>query len=211
MARAKTSPTARLEALRRVKPRLRRFKKDETLSARPMAEFIGVTWPVLRQWCDEFPALEETGAFVRGGNGVEWVFRPREMVAGLTAEFDALVRTGREKAARVRRMVAGANADAIPEDASLDDMRKQLEVSARLRIEREAHGKLVDAEETVGVLQRVFGSMRDAGLRTVQVMDPNGRWTPEQRQMAQDIATGILVAQETAAQNCLKEIHGGAA
>lgn len=211
MARAKTSPAARLEALKRVKPRLRRFKKDETLSAQPMAEFIGVTWKVLRQWCDEYPTLESEGAFVRGGNGVEWVFSPRPTIAGLIAEFDAQVKAARERAARVRRMVAGASADALPEDFSLDDMRKQLEVTARLRIEREAHGALVDAAEMQSVLQKVFGAMRDAGLRTVQVMDPNGRWAPEQRQMAQDIVTGILVAQEGAAQNCMKELNGDAA
>ena len=109
MARAKTSPAARLEALKRVKARLRRFAKGETLSAAPMAEFLGVTWPTLRDWCNDFPALEASGAFVRGGNGIEWVFRPREMHRGLTAEFDAQIKAGRKRTARVRSMVAGSS------------------------------------------------------------------------------------------------------
>lgn len=214
MARAKTSPAARLEALQRVKPRLRRFKRDETLTAKPMSELLGVTWPVLRGWCDEFNALEANGAYVRGGNGIEWVFRPRETVSGLIAEFKAEIEAGRAKASRLKRQVAGDQADRFHEDASLDDMRKQLDVTTRVRIEREAQRELVHVTPLRETLNRTFSDMRDAGLRTLQRMDPNGRWSGEERKFAQEIVTGVLVEQERAAHaaiGAIGKLNGGAA
>lgn len=211
MPAAPASPAARLRRLEAALPKAKKLKRGSTLTAKPMAELIGVTWPVLRGWCDDVPGFEESGVFVRGGNGIEWDFKPVASIRFLMKHFEAEKQARVEAARRIRRAVGGGALEAVPDEYSLDDMAKMVRLSHQVQDHKIRQGELVAAEGVRNPLQRVFSRMQAAGLRAAQEADPNGRWSAETRQAVEDVSRSILLAQERAAQDCLKELNGGAA
>ncbi|QZP06809.1 hypothetical protein [Caenibius sp. WL] len=211
---AKFSPTsarARLRSLEKAKERAAALKRGETMTAQPMAKFLGVSWPVLRGWCDEVEGFEQSGAFERGANGIEYTFRPRKTVDHLLKHFKTLADTAAARSRRTKRIIAGAALDAVPDDYSIDEMNKMFALSMRVQESRERQGQLVEAGSLLEMLRRVFSEMQQAALRAVQEHDPTGQWPVEVRENVENVSRSILLAQERAAQRCLRNMNGGAA
>ncbi len=212
MARQTTSPSVRLRKLAAVTPRVIELPYGTILKLRDMAAMLGVSTPTLRGWCDTFPAFEESGAFERGAEGIEYEFCPVRTIWFLTNHFRGQVRSDQSGIKRLARLAIGENASRqVPEDLSLDDIQKLLRVSTGFQDQKQRQGELVDAVRMRAVLERTFSAIQQAALRAVQEADPTGQMPAEQRMTLEDVSRSILLNQQRAAADCLKEFHGGVA
>lgn len=211
MARPATTPSARLKVLARAKAKAEKMKRGERVTAKPMAELLEVSWPALRGWCDDIPGFAESGAFDRGGNGVEYSFLALKTVNVLIKHFERERDRRAGKARRARKIIGAEGFVDVPEDYGLDETGKMLRLSIEFQDAKARSGELVRRREIVDVLNRTFPEMLQAGLMAAQQADPNGRWSPDQRTAAQTVARMILSAQEKIVQRDLVRIRGGAA
>lgn len=205
------SPSARIARLQLAKARADKFSQRQKLTSVPMAELIGVSWPVLRAWCDDIPALTEKAAFVRGGNGIEWSFMPKRMVAVLIEHFERIQARGVRKATRQRKMSVGDILDDAADGLSLDELGKMVRLNREVREERERQGQLVDVSRVRVAVTTMAGEIQQAALRAAQEQDPNGFWEPKIRESFEDAVQAILLRIERSAQVCLVSLNGSPA
>lgn len=207
MARAATPPSARLLQLKHAKDKAAKLKRGEQLTAQPMADLLGVSWPALRKWCDEVEELTKFNAFVRGGNGVEWAFRPIQTVNALIAHFEAKQKASAKRAQRVKKIVAGNALEGAPEDLSIDELTKMVRLSREIREEQERQGELIDAAKARMAIMSFMSNIQEAALRAAQEQDPNGRWPPEIRVSFETATQNLLVAIERAGRACIAKME----
>lgn len=206
MARAATPPGARLLQLKHAKEKAAKLKRGELLSAQPMAELLGVSWPALRAWSNEVEELTKLDAFVRGGNGVEWAFRPIQTINALIAHFEAKQKASVRRAQRVKKIVAGNALQGAPEDLSIDELTKMVRLSREIREEQVRQGELIEAAEARMAVMSFMSSIQEAALRAAQEQDPNGRWPPEIRESFEAATQNLLVAIERAGHACIQKM-----
>lgn len=211
MARPQTSPAARLRALKAAKDKLPPLKRGETLSMRPMAEVLRVSPKALTAWCDDIPGFEESGVFVRGGNGIEYAFKPRRTIDWLIKHFEKEVQAAAAKSRRTRKIVAGNELDAVPDDYNLDDMRKMVALSETIQANRERQGLLIDAAKASDAFRTYHSRLQSAFLRAAQEQDPQGRWPADIRESFENAIRSVLVETERAGRACLDRLNGGTA
>lgn len=211
MARSATSASARLRALERAKGKARGLSRNATLTARPMADLLGVSWTTLRDWCVELPGFAESGAFDQGSEGIEWVFRPLKVIGFLEKHFRAEQKRSVERSRRVRRIVAGDTLDGVPDEYDLDDLRKLISLSATVQDQREKQGQLTDAAAAATAFRVYHEALQEAALRAAQEQDPNGFWSPEMRESFENAMRSVLLKMQKAGQKCLAALNGNAA
>lgn len=204
-----TSPDARLRKLRSALERAKNVDRREVRSAKPMADLIGVSWPVLRGWCDDIPGFEDSGAFARGGNGIEWEFSPLATVMFLVRHFENVIAHQIDRARKEREEAGLKESDGIP--AHFDPARAAKTVDLRTKVDDAMvrQGRLTDAAKARSILNRLFSDMKSAGYRALHEADPNGRWSPETRVTVETVTREIIRQQERAAQIAVKELNGG--
>lgn len=193
MAAPKSSLTARLQKLEAAQARADKVKRGTRLSAKPMAELLGVTWTSLKDWCDEIAKLEASGAVQRGGNGVEWAFEPKRTVKILIDHFKGV----QEKQARKSREVAASVGLTLPdgEAPSMAEAKDMVNLTLSVTKAAEEQGRYVLAENMVrfltGYNQRVVDQI--LGIRTQ--VDPNGNLPAHIRasidQFLRQVATSV--------------------
>lgn len=213
MARTATSPAARLERLKKSLSKAQAFAKTNrgaTLTAKPMSEMLGVSWPVLRDWCDGIPDFEEK-CFTRGANGIEWAFKPVATVRFLIKHFEAEQAKRLEKAKQVRRAVGGSALDHVPEDMDLDQIGKLIKLGRELREEQVLQGQLVRRADVANLLAKTFSDMLQAGVQAGREMDPTGQWPTEYAEAWQSAIDNLILSQSATAEECLSALGGGSA
>lgn len=206
MARPAATPSARLRALDLAATKASGLKRGEKVTARPMCEMLGVSWPVLRDWCDTLPGFAESGAFQRGGNGIEWVFHPRKVVAFLRKHFESQQRASARRAKKIQRLVGMQEEAVETADLSLDEMAKMIRLSNMLQEQQERQRKLVNAEVAAKAIREMCGSMQQAVLRSAQEQDPMGQWPPEIRESFEKAMRTVLLVMERAGRECLQAL-----
>lgn len=211
MAQPANNPAARLRLIEAAKVRAKPLRRGELLASKPMAELLRVNWQTLRRWCDEIPRLAESDAFVRGGNGIEWEFKPKATIALLSAHFKAVQTEGRKQVKRIREIAAGDELAGTDQDLDLDQLTKMVRLNREIQELRVREGRLVDADEQRSAVRAMFGRMQDAVLRSAQEQDPTGQWPPEIRESFENATQSILLAMEQAGQECLASLNGGSA
>lgn len=212
MARPATSPAHRLRVLASAKIKVDKLKRGTLLEAGPMAAILEVGWPTLRGWCVDFPGFAESGAFTSGGQGVNYEFNPRATVRWLTRYFENEQKRGREKATRLRRIVAGDALANVDQDLSLHDLDKMIGLVTKVQDQRERQGQLIDAKEAETAFRTYSMELQQAVLRAAQEQDPNGiRWSPAVREDFENALRSILLAMERAGRDCLSALRGNAA
>ena len=212
MPRSPTSPATRIEKLGIARTRAKtELKRGETLSAAPMAGLLGVTWKTLSGWCDDIDGFAESGAFDRGGEGIEYVFRPLKTIDYLIKHFTAEREARAMRARRTRKLAAGNALDDLPDDYSLEEIAKIVTTAAKVREERERQGQLVEAGKVTNAVREAFSKMQQAGLRSAQEQDPTGLWPVEIRESFEDAINSVILSMEMAGRECIRAIRGGSA
>lgn len=193
MPAPKSSLTARLQKLEAAEARAKQVPRGKRLSAKPMAEMLGVTWNSLKDWCDEISKLETSGAVQRGGNGVEWAFEPKRTVKILIDHFKGV----QARQAAKSREVAASVGVTLPagEAPSLAETKDMVNLTLSVTKAAEEQGRYVLAENLVrfltGYNQRVVDQI--LGIRTQ--VDPNGNLPAHIRasidQFLRQVATSV--------------------
>lgn len=209
MATRGNNLAARLRKLDAALAKAKKLKRGEHLTFEPMMELLDLrSRRVLRDWCSDIPGFEESGAFVRGGNGIEWEFEPRKTIEFLVKHFSAERDAKLAKAREVRRMVGAEQLDGLPDDFDLDEIRKMIQVHAALREERQKAGELVEAAKVRDALTAMFTKMQQAGVRSASQQDPTGQWPPEIREAFEDAVNNVLVVMGRAGEKALSAFRG---
>lgn len=139
-----------------------------------MSETLSVSWPTLRDWCD-LDAFHHSGAFVRGGNGIEWEFDPRKTVDVLLQHFRELVANEAERnAPSLKAQGLDTTSTSIVEAGRLLQLTNAVEEARR------RSGITSDTREVAGVIER-FAQL-GARFSTIGArIDPTGQLDPALR------------------------------
>jgi len=191
MARQTTSLNARLRKLEGAKARAAKHKADAVLAAGPMSELLGVTWNVLRDWCNEIDGFEKSGAFHRGGNGIEWEFRPRKTVAFLIAHFKARIETEKRRG----KVITKATGAKSPEDEELGlvELRHAYELARSIKREKRIDGEHCLRDHVVWLFPAAMERTRNRVMSIVTKADPNGNMPPAHRQRIEAACRATLL------------------
>ena len=166
------SISARIEALEAAERRISAIDEVK-LSSKPMAELLSVTWPTLRGWCD-LPVFTDRGAFVRGGNGIEWEFNPRKTVDALLAHFRGELGKRQD---RNRRVVESVGLQMDPGEAGNIDMAeltKQVNLTLAIQESKMKASGYVPATDLRDFLRGYNQAAVSAVLGVGSKIDPTG-------------------------------------
>ena len=210
MARTQEDPASRIRILESAKARTRKLKRGATLSAQPMSELAGVSWPTLRGYCNDLDGFEASGAFRRGAEGIAWTFDPRKTIAFLLKHFRGIQRENVAETKRVKAVVGGGGSalDSVPDDFDLDKIGKLVRVSKELQRSRQDQGLLVEAAPLADLFMRYNSTVQNAILEAGQKADPTGTWPADIRDSFEHELRSVLVHVEAEARKVLGLIDG---
>lgn len=143
------------------------------MPSKPMCEVLSVNWTTLKDWCDDLPGFEESGAFIRGGNGIEWQFQPRKTVDWLLKHFRAQA----ADSAAASRKLAKAVGVALPEVEAAPSMAETKDlVNLTLTVvgASERQGMYTRTDEVAEFLEGYNAAVVAGILGGKTKVDPNG-------------------------------------
>jgi len=182
MARLGASEEQRIaklhDALRRAKEL---YQPGERIGHKAMCGLLGITHYTLREWLED-PAVEASGAFVRGGRGLGYEFDPFLMIWVLLWFWERKRSDKVLANAKVREAVGGKLDDA-PGDMTMREVRDAMQVSLQLLTAEKEAGELVKAAEAASTYRAIVTAMRETLLSAPQRQDPENKWPTELREM----------------------------
>lgn len=211
MARPSTPPAERLRELNKALEKAKKLPRKTTLTARPMCELLGVSWPTLLKWCDEIPGFATSNAFTRGAQGIEWTFRPVATITAIVKHYTAVSARSAAKAKRVRNIVSGGTLDDVGEGLTIEELTKMVRLTAEVQAMKERDGQRVDAAKAAAAVTMFCSTVQQVVLRAAQEEDQTGQWPPEIRESFENATRRILLRVEQAGQDCLRSLRGNAA
>ncbi len=187
MARSKASLSARLRKLRTAKQRIFSSPRGEVVTSMPMAKMLGVSWPTLRDWCNEIEGFAESGAFEAGANGIEYQFCPVRTVWFLIEHME---RESAEQAEKNRGLQesAGMTLPDSEDDVTFEEARGLVNMTVTMVSAKREAGEYTPTREWSAFLegynQRVVNGILGVSTR----VDPNGALPPAiRRQMDSEL------------------------
>lgn len=211
MARPTTTAFARIRDLSAAWERAKKLPCGELLTSRPMSDLIGVNWVTLRKWTREVAGFAQCGAFEAGERGREYTFEPRATILFLLRHFEAEREAGARKSRRLAEIIGGDGAAQAAETLTMPELKQSLDVSITIRERQIIDRQLVKVDPLRTTLSQVFSEMQQAGARAIQEADPSGRWSPEEREIAENVARTMLLKQKRSAEDALGRLNGGVA
>lgn len=211
MARPATSVSARIAALEIALTRASALPFGTTLSFDPMMQIVGVSRPVLRDWCNSIAGFATSGCFEAGARGIEWTFHPVATVLFLLRHFEAERGTRAARAAKVREIVGGEALAEVGDEFSIDELGKMIRLSTDLQNARERAGQLTDATVAASAVTTLLAAIQQAVLRAAQEEDQTGQWPVEIRESFENATRRILLRAKQAGEACLSSLRGSAA
>lgn len=207
MARPATNLSARLAGLQRAKARAAKLPVKAILSSKPMSELLGVTWNVVRGWCDEIDGFEASGSFTRGGNGIEWEFKPRKTVAFLIKHFETR-KTAQTKKSRAITKAVGVT---LPDDEapSLDETKSLVGLTLAVVAATERQKTYTLAEDVVSFLAGYNQSVLDGIMGVRTKIDPNGNLPAQVRKDVDGYLRAVATEVAAKAKHFIEEHNAG--
>lgn len=209
MAKPVTTPAVRLRNLASALVKAKALKRGELLSAKPMAELLSVSWPALRDWCNEIPGFDKH--FTSGGLGTEYRFKALSAVKFLIRHFEAEQKKNQTEARRVRKVISGASLDQAPPDMGLDEIGRAIKIAAAIREERRKQGELIEVATAGQAIEDMIGEMQQAAIQAGREQDPTGQWPAEYSEKWQHAIDNVALATAGAGERCLSRLRGGTA
>ncbi len=155
-----------------------------------MCELIGCSWPTLRDWINDNPALERPDLFTRGGNGVKWQFHVRPFLRALLDIFRKDVEAKTEANAELRRKI-GVDLPETEKAATLDETKQLVNLTLTVEAAAKEQGRYTPTEEVVifmeGFLEAIVAGILGVKTKT----DPNGNLPPNVRAAMDDYLRGV--------------------
>lgn len=208
MARSTTNLTARIKRLEVAKARADALSAKTILSFKPMAELLGVSRQVLTGWADEVKGFEESGAFKRGGNGIEWEFRPRRTVDFLLKHFRKAA-DGQARKSRELTKSIGVSLAEDDGDVSLAEVKDRVNLTITLVSAGERQGAYTLTEDWKVVLRGYNEAVVDGIMGVRTRLDPNGNLPPIIRKQVDEYLRSVAAAVHANAQRYLEGFNAG--
>lgn len=208
MARPATNLSARLAKLAQAKARAEKLPQRATLTSKPMSEMIGVTWNVLRDWCSDIDGFETSGAFVRGGNGIEWEFKPRKTIAFLAKHFETR-KTAQTKKSRAITKAVGVT---LPDDEapSLAETKDLVGLTLAVVAAMERQGLFVLASDAADFLAGYNRRVVEGIMGVKTKIDPNGNLPAQVRADVDGYLRAVATEVDLAAQQAIGDYRARA-
>jgi hypothetical protein len=199
MSRASTGLNARLVRLRLALERAKHIEFGTVLSAFPMAKLLRVNWPTLRAWCDEIPELEDSGAVVRGANGMEYEFKPDLTIWVLIKHYEARV-SGEAKKSRQITDAVGVEMSAAEVAPSIAETKDLVNLTLTVVAAAERQRRYTEAQRTMEFLSNYNQRVVDGIMGVRTRVDPNG-----------NLPAHVRAAVDSFLRQVATEVHGEAA
>lgn len=206
-----TSPAARAAWLEKHALPKAKAAQEIGLKSREMAELLGTSWVTLRKWLDEMPGAEASGAFERGGRGMQYEFRSLVTVWFLIARLNAEALDRALVNKQAHEAVGGDALEGADPEWTLAELDKAIGIARKLREEQQARGELVDVGEVREAIEKMMLTMQQAGATAASKQDPTNLWPPEIRESFDTAMRDVLMTMNQAGQRCLRELNGGTA
>lgn len=191
MARPSTPLSAQLARLDAAKKRADALGTRATVSFKSMAEILGVTRQTLTNWTDALEGFEQSGCYKRGGNGIEWEFKPVRTVNWLLKHFT-------KKAEKARRATdnfakdAGAN-KSFSDANSPQELKQFYELSRAIRRDKLEDGEHSKTQENKDLHEGFAELVRSAVMSQLTRFDPNGNEDSALRSRIDEMSRSTLV------------------
>lgn len=156
-----------------------------------MARTLGVSWPTLREWCDTLPRFEASGAFVAGGNGVEYQFRAKRALDFLLKHFRGKVAKQAAASQRLHRTTDVVVGD--DEDYSFAETGKLIDYGGKLQRAKFEAGDLVVRSDVETLFNALNDLVRTQVMSNSRKIDPNGNLDAKLRARFEDWSRETLV------------------
>ena len=175
-----TSVSVRLKRLYSARDRVWKTERGAILRGPEMAKLLGVSWATLREWTNEIETFEQSGAFERGGNGMQYEFCPVRTLWFLIDHYDALAgqQAGRNQ---VMQESTGLDLPETESDVSFEEAKGLVNLTVTVVSAAREQGKYTPTGEWTGFLEGYNGRVVSGILGVGTKVDPNGMLPPAVR------------------------------
>lgn len=202
MARSATNPSIRLKRLEAAREKVAKLKRGETLSAQPMALLLGVSWPTLREWCDTLPGFADKGAFVAGGNGVEYAFHAKQTLDFLLKHFRGVLARQAEDSRRISKAVGVTLPTA--ETPSLAETKDLVNLTLTVVEAAERQGHYTRSDQVADFIEGYNEAVVSGILGVRTKVDPNGKLSPALRRQVDEYLRSVAASAHAKAQKYIE-------
>lgn len=207
MARPSTDLSARLSRLETARAKVAKLRPRDTLNAKPMAQALGVTWPTLAGWCDTLPGFAASGAFVAGGNGIEYAFRPKKTVEWLIKYFRGISDRQSAESRRIGKAVGVTLPEA--EAPSLAETKDLVNLTLTVVAAAERQGQYVRADEAAAFIEGYNEAVVSGILGVRTKVDPNGKLAVAVRRQVDEYLRSVAANAHARAQAYIEAKNAG--
>lgn len=208
MARPATNLSVRLKKLESAQSRIKGLKRGTLLTSMPTAELLGVRWPTLRDWCNEITGFEDSGAFVRGGNGIEWEFDPHKTLAFLLKHFRGNI-AAQAKKSRAQTKAIGAEMPDSEVAPTLAETKDLVNLTLTLEAAKERQNHFTPTRDTAAFLSGYNQHVVDGIMGVRTKVDPNGKLPPNIRKAIDGYLRGVASDVHAKAQAYIGDLSAG--
>ncbi|MBK6800349.1 MAG: hypothetical protein IPG83_02360 [Novosphingobium sp.] len=208
MAKSATNLTARIRRLEAAKVRADKLPARQVLTFKPMSDLLGVSRQVLTGWADEIDGFETSGAFERGGNGIEWQFKPRKTVAFLLKHFRKAADKQSAKSRELSRSVGVRMAD-DDEALSMTEVKERVNLTLTVVAAAERQKLYTPTDEVRSVFDGYNQAVVDGIMGVRTKVDPNGNLPPHIRKQVDEYLRSVAAAVHASAQRYIEGINAG--
>jgi hypothetical protein len=207
MSKAVTDLSARIRKLELAEARAKALPRAAVLSSKPMSELLGVSWVTLRGYCDEIDGFEASGSFVRGGNGIEWVFKPARTVAYLLKHFRSV---SVRQAAKSRKVTKAVGVTLSDDDApSLAETKDLVNLTLTVTAAQERQHRYAPADEVANFIAGYNEELVSGILGVKTKVDPNGNLPPALRKAVDEELRSLATALHAKAASYIEAKRAG--
>ena len=203
MSKAVTELSARIRRIEAAEPRAKALPRGTMLSSKPMCELLGISWVTLRGYCDDIEGFEQSGSFVRGGNGIEWEFKPKATVAYLLKHFRGVATKQAAKSRKLTKAV-GVSLSDDDEAVSLVEVKDRVNLTLTLVAATEKQGLYVLASDAADFLAGYNQRVIDGIMGVKTKVDPNGNLPPAVRKQVDEYLRSVATEVNEAANKAIE-------
>lgn len=203
MARASNNPEQRIERLTAAKARVGALKRGTKLTSGPMAELLDVRWPALRDWCSDISGFEASGAFVRGGNGIEWQFDAKKTVDFLLKHFRGVIERQAKESRRITKAI-GVNMAESEAAPSLAETKDLVNLTLTVVAAQERMHNYTPVDEVSDFIAGYNDAVIDGIMGVKTKVDPNGHLPAAVRKRVEEHLRSVAAAVHAKAQTYIE-------
>lgn len=208
MPTAPSNHVAQLKNLSKALEKAKTLSPGDTLTQEPMFQMLGVSRVTLRNWCNDIDGFEQSGAFVRGAQGIEWSFNPVATIWFLIRHFERVRDQKIERTKDLMGLAGFSDVDDAAAEMSLMDIERALNIRSKLRAGQVEDGTLTDASALANKMNDMILTMQQSAMNQVRRKDPTNGWPVDIRESFEAAFSDLMDDMRNAGKKFVREIRG---